>query len=440
MYRMTTTIYQIALFVSALEIPTSIIKYVAELKDNTEKLNQIVSVGVSLSLFLGLGFSILFFFTRNAFAALFAMPGLSHLIKILSPVFPFALFVGSLLGLLNGLREMKQYAKATLLQSGVMITCTAGLIYYGFGVASAVIGIVASSVITSFFLIWIGKTYYQLKLQQYAQTTRKLLGFSSKVFGTNMINMINYRADILLVGYFLSADKVGYYAAAVGFSGFLLIIPSAIQKITFPATSEYWAHQNYRALEKMINKSMKYAACILLPIGLSVGFFAEKIIPLIFRQDFVSAVWPLQVLIIGTLFLSIVKAIGGSLTGAGRPDLPFKIALTSATINILLNLLLIPHLGITGAAVATTISLSINSYLTIYFIRVVLKIDIEKKWFLKVFGLTLLSVTLFILCGFGGPGIKALGGMIILCLYTFIIFAFFLTKEDRDYLKKISFW
>jgi len=85
------------------------------------------------------------------------LPGLSGLLKILSPVFPFALVGGALLGLLNGLREMKKYAAATIIQSVLMVVITVALIYYGFGVAGAVIGVVLASVGYCLFLIWTTK-------------------------------------------------------------------------------------------------------------------------------------------------------------------------------------------------------------------------------------------------------------------------------------------
>ena len=47
----------------------------------------------------------MFYFSSGLFADIFNMPGLSGLLKILSPVFPFALVGSALLGLLSGLRK-----------------------------------------------------------------------------------------------------------------------------------------------------------------------------------------------------------------------------------------------------------------------------------------------------------------------------------------------
>ena len=81
LYRMTSTIYGIAILFAAIGIPAAMIKYVAEFKEDRTKINQIVSSGVITSLFLGIGFIALFYFTSGIFAEIFNMPGLSGLIE-----------------------------------------------------------------------------------------------------------------------------------------------------------------------------------------------------------------------------------------------------------------------------------------------------------------------------------------------------------------------
>lgn len=115
LYRMVSTIYGIAMLFAAIGIPAAIIKYVAEYKGDRNKTNSIVSAGVITSLFLGIGFSVLFYLSSGIFEEIFNMPELAGLLKILSPVFPFALVGGVLLGMLNGLREMKKLTKPGIL-------------------------------------------------------------------------------------------------------------------------------------------------------------------------------------------------------------------------------------------------------------------------------------------------------------------------------------
>ena len=435
LYRMALTIYGIALIVAAFGIPAVIIKYVAEYKNNRTRSNQIISSGIITALFLGIGYTALFYFLSGIFAEMFNMPELSNLLKILSIVFPFALVNGALLGLLNGIREMKKHAVTTIINSVLMVIFTVTLIFYGFGAVGAVIGLVLSSVCTLFYLIFITKKYFEITFNEYVPTTKSMLSFGSKIIASNAINQVNYHADILLVGYFLTAKDVGYYAVAVGLSKFFWIIPQAFQKITYPATSEFWANNNHSALQLMIDKSMKYSACILLPIGLTAGFFANDIITMMFGDKFIFSVSPLLILLIGAIINgATTRAIGSSLTGVGRPDLPLKMVGISATINIILNVLFIPYLGIAGAAIATTTSLLVSTFLTMLLTIKILKVKIDFRWYVEIFGITLLSILAFMYLSFFN---RIFVGIFILCIYVLIIIIFLLTKEDRKYFMEL---
>ena len=434
LYRMTSTIYGIALLVAAVGIPAAMIKYVAEFKDDRTKFNQIVSSGVITSLFLGIGFIAVFYLLSGLFAEIFNMPGLSGLLKLLSPVFPFALVGGALHGLLNGLREMKKYAAATIIQSVIMLIVTVALIYYGFGVAGAVIGIVLSSVGNCLFLIFVSRNYFEITFSEYVPTTKKQLKLGAQICGVNSINQINYQADIVLVGYFLTATDVGYYAVAVGLSRFFWIIPQAIQKITYPATSEYWANNNHSALQTMIDKSMKYTACILLPIGLGVGFFAEDIITTIFGEEFIYSVLPFLILLVGTMINGAMqRPIGSILYSIGMPDLNLKIFASAAMANIILNLILIPHFGIAGAAVATTISLSLITLLILFYTIKVTRVIIDFHWFTKIYLIAVACILLYYLLG--KINYYFVGGVIIIA-FLLITWFYFLSKDDKAYFLK----
>jgi O-antigen/teichoic acid export membrane protein len=431
LFRMISTIYGIAMLVAAIGIPSAMIKFIAESKEDRTKFNQIVSSGVITSLVLGIGFIPLFYFSSGIFAGIFDMPRLSGLIKILSPVFPFALLSGALLGLLNGLREMKRYAVATIIQSILVVLITVPLIYFGFGVAGAVIGIVLSSFGSCAFLIWTCREYYDITFEGYRQTTRKLLELGARIFGANAINMINYQADIVLIGYFLTATDVGYYAVAVGLSKFFWIIPQAIQRITYPATSRYWANNNHSALQTMIDKSMKFSACILLPVGLGVGFFAKGIITMIFGEGFGYSVLPLQILLVGTIINGVMqRPIGSILYSIGMPDLNLKIFASAAMTNLILNLILIPHFGIAGAAVATAISLSLIMLLILFYTIKETRVIIDFRWFTKIY---LIAVACILLYHFLRGINHYFAGGVAITAFLFIMWFYFLSREDKVY-------
>lgn len=436
LYKMTLTIYGIAMIIATLGVPSALIKHVAEYKNNQIKLNQYVSSGIITSFLFGIGFSLLFYFSSGLFSEIFKMQGLSSLIKLLSPIFPFALVDGALLGFLNGIREMKKHAMGAITRNVLMIVITVALIYYGFGVAGAVIGLVLSSIGNFLFLMFLTKKYFKISFFEYFQTTKKILSFGWKLLANNVINQINYRIDILFIGGFLTSTHVGYYVVAVSLSRFLWIVPDAIQRITYPATSEYWANNSYSSLQRMVDKSMKYTACILLPIGLGIGFFSKGIILKMFGGEFTNSVLPLQILILGAVFFGICsKPIGSSLAGANRPDLTLKTTSSGAIINIILNVILIPYFGIIGAAIATTLSLIIMSLIFIGLTIMTLSIKLDIKWFVKVVSITFIALLSFIL---GNSFINSyIFGFLVIVIYLLFLYKFFLTSKDIIFFKSL---
>ncbi|MBU7041951.1 MAG: polysaccharide biosynthesis C-terminal domain-containing protein, partial [Theionarchaea archaeon] len=202
---------------------------------------------------------------------------------------------------------------------------------------------------------------------------------------------------------------------------------------TYPATSEYWTKNNQKVLQKIIDKSMKYSTCILLPIGIMVGVFASDVISFIFGDGFSDAILPLRILIVGTVIQgSTIRAIGSSLAGVGRPDISLKLVLVSATTNIVLNVLLIPHYGIIGAAFTTTCSLLLNTLLGLFFIVKILEVKIDYLWNGKMAGITIIMMVLMYLGWHVFFWKLLIMGGYVLAIYTIL-----LTREDRTYFTEL---
>jgi len=180
---------------------------------------------------------------------------------------------------------------------------------------------------------------------------------------------------------------------------------------------------------RLINKNIKYSMSILFPMGLGVGLFSKKIITIIYGEQFIHAVLPFLVLLIGTIILGVVKSIGGSLPGVGRPDLAIKKVAVSALLNVFLNVLLIPRFGILGAAIATTCSFTVEAVLHLFFTLKLTKIKIDFNWHLQI-SLVLVSLVLFSV--FLGQ-YSYYPVAIVVGVFPVIIWHYFLSKEDKEY-------
>ncbi|OPY54488.1 MAG: putative flippase AglR [Methanosaeta sp. PtaU1.Bin112] len=431
LYRLTYTFYGVATMVGALGIPVAVIKYVAEYKDDRANFDKVVSAAIITSIIAGFIIIIIILIVSNNAADIFRMPQMESQLILLSPVFPFILVNAVLYGVLNGLRKMKTYAIALILQQTLMTAFTVILIYYELGVSGAIISIVISSIGVCAYLFYNCKSYIHLILDGYLETTRKLTTFGAKMFGANLINMINLQADVVFLGYFLTATNVGYYSAATGLSKFFLVVPQAIQTVSYPATSEYWAKKDMLGLQNMIDKSVRYSALALMPAGLAIVFFAEEIVVRIYGQGFQQSALPLQILLLGTVIFGVAcTSIGGSLAGINRPDLSLKAAGISATANVILNVTLIPRFEVPGAALATCTSLIIMTLLFGLMTLHTLSIKINIKWLAMMIIAALIGFAMF------ASGTRFLNqyllGSIILVIYTGLALRIILKGDEID--------
>jgi len=437
LYTMVVTIYGFATIVATLGIPVALTKYVAEYKDDRDILLQTTSAALISSIIFGLMVGALIFALSGILAGVFHMPELARLLKILAVVFPFTCILQTLVGLFNGLRQMRTYAYLEISRSLLMILSIVALVWSGFGVEGAVMGLTISFIGACIFGLYLSRSFLHLNLQSLIQNVKKIVLFGSQITGVNALNLVTIQADIILIGYFMADKDVGYYGVAVSLSAFFMLVPHAFQRITYPATSEYWSQNNHQALRIMIDRSMKYSACILLPLGLGLGFFAEEIITILFGQEFIYAALPLCILlIVRVIGGSTSNPVGGSITGAGRPDIVLKLNALSCGINIVLNILLIPRYGITGAAIATTISLLAQAAIYLILMSRILRVRIDIKWYARAMGFACIAIALFLI------GIKLINpyivGGIILCGFIILVFKVFLTKEDRATLGSLA--
>jgi len=400
LFTMTLTIYTIASLVAGIGIPIAIVKYVAEFKDNKEKLNIFVSCGAVNSVIFGVITGLVLFILSNTLANIFNMPELTDLIKIVAFSLPFLVVNNTLLGLLNGLREMKSYSLRTVVRSVLLLAFTILLIYIGLGIKGAVFALVLSEVGTLFLLIFISRNFFSFVIRDYVKTTKEVVKFGSQLFVADAIWMANTNADKLLIGFFLMDKDVGIYAIALAIAHGLLMIPGAMSTVTYPAISEYNGKGQHEAIETLINKSIKYSLVILSILGILIIIFSKDIILLLLNPEFLPAVAPLTILILGMIFFGAWVSVGSTFSGVGRPDITWKICAINLIVALVLDLLLIPIFGISGAAIGTAGSLLSEVILSIIMLKKVLNVDVHNVivMFAKVIvslGAVFLLMTIF---------------------------------------------
>ena len=115
--------------------------------------------------------------------------------------------------------------------------------------------------------------------------------------------------------------------------------------------------------------------------------------------------------------------------GAGRPDLTLKFSAIAAAVNIILNVALVPHLGILGAAVATSVTAISGVILFLIYMPKIFSTNLDLSWYAKLLSITFSAIVLFVIAA-EFFNMSIVGG-VILAVYVIFIVKFFLKEEDR---------
>jgi O-antigen/teichoic acid export membrane protein len=437
LYTLSFTVYSFGMLFSVFGIGAALTKYVAQYKEDPPKTKFLVSSGSITAFLIGCAVGLILYFCSAPIANIFFdMPELGGLLRIVSFVFPFIALEKATLGFLNGLRRMRLFALISITQSVLTIILTIALVSWGYGPRGAVLSFVLPIILMSLFSLFsIRKSLAKPKLEYCTPAIKILLVFGGYVVLANSMGLIQTYTDSIMLGYFMTEIDVGIYAVAILLAQAIRLPSQAIQMITSPTIATHWGKNEVDNIENLINKAMKYTAIFIIPVGFLAAFLAHEIITLIFGAEFVPAVFPLQILVIGTVIVAIQSSVGGALSSTAYVSMVFKLSGVTMVANIILNLLLIPRLGITGAAIATSTAMIIDVLLHLYFIQRLIGVRIHWKWFAS-----LLTFTALLAAATYGSGLIVshyIGITIAFIILIVILLKYFVTREDIAQIRKI---
>lgn len=185
--------------------------------------------------------------------------------------------------------------------------------------------------------------------------SKEIFKYSIPLIVINISFIVATEIDILMLGLFTNDSEVAFYSCAKQSVGKFPQISLAIAMGVMPIFAKL-NEENKEKLRKLYNKLLSINAFIFFVIVSLIMLLADLLIPLIYGAEFSAAVIPLKILSIYVVCGSFSILSGTILDYAGLAAKRAKYLTVSLVVNIILNFVLIPKHGATGAAIATTIS------------------------------------------------------------------------------------
>ncbi len=170
------------------------------------------------------------------------------------------------------------------------------------------------------------------------------------------MHIILKRTDIVMLGFFRGSQDAGIYSAASRISDLVVFALMAINAILAPMISELYHTGKKRELQRIITLAAR-AIFVFTLMASTILAVSGKFVLSLFGSDFIVAYIPLLILLSGQLVNALAGSVGLILIMTGHQNQAGAIVAVSAAVNIILNALLIPLMGLTGAAISTTFTM-----------------------------------------------------------------------------------
>lgn len=350
----------------------------------------------SLSMWIGIVLSSLFFVGSTLIADFFNDPTLINICRILSVNLLFASLNIVPNALLVKAKRFRFIAFRTLIVQATCGTIAVISALNGAGIYALLVNPIGSSVII--FFINLKQNPQRLRLTFGIESMRKIFAYSMYQFFFNLINFASRNLDKLLIGKYLGNIKLAYYDK----SYMLMMLPlqnitHVISPVMHPIFAEY--QNDIKHIATSYEKVIRFLAFIGFPLSVLLFFIASELILLIFGPLWVDSIPVFKIFTI-SVGIQIILSTSGSIFQASNAT---KMLFICGLISTIFNVIAI-SIGLfifnTAEAIATSVVISFTLNFILCFVlmyKMTFKLSMITFWKQLVSPLVLAVIMIFAL-------------------------------------------
>lgn len=276
---------------------------------------------------------------------------------------PLITFKSAMINVLLGLQDIVEYNRINIVDKVLSLVLLVGFLLIAVNPTAAVLSIlVGTSVICAWQVYIFVRRGITPKLDP--SLMKAMLGYGLKAQAGNIIQRLNYRLDVFIVSYYLPISQVGIYGIAVVLGETLWGVTGSMATLVFPIAS---SATNKEEMYTFTNQITRVSFAIIIIFSILIALFGRIFIILFFGPAFAPASVALLWLLPGISIFSVSNILASYLAGVGLLEKNIYASIVSGIVTVVLDIYLIPRIGINGASIATSLSYIICTLVTIGF-------------------------------------------------------------------------
>ena len=274
-----------------------------------------------------------------------------------------------------------RYAVMTISYSILALGLGAVLAYMGFGPIGVVVGVASGMLVPAIIISARSWALFDRSLYT-PELTQKLLMYGMPLAASFFLDEIANLSDRYMLAWLVDEAEAGKYAVGYDLAGnSIMMVMNAINLAAYPMIVKLLDQKGREAALEYFNTYVILLLGISIPAVMGLSLVGPGLVDLMIGEEYRESVilvlpWVASALFfmgLGAFYFHLPFQLGNKNFGI------FRIAGITAVVNLALNFLLIPRMGMHGAAISTLLSFMISSILGYFWGRKVFPIPFPAR-------------------------------------------------------------
>jgi len=290
-------------------------------------------------------------------------------------------FLGAVSSGIAGCGKMGIGATAGFINNVSRIIVQVVAVFLGYGVAGLAGGFVVGMFVGSIVQL----RFFDLRFVRFGwEHIKSLSTFSLWVFLISSGIIVFSAADTVMIGYYLGNADVGVYRIVLQFTSLAAFTIAALLPTLYPRVSRWGKTGDTVLIEESLSRGFTYSLVLAIPMFAGGILLGDKLLYYFYGAEFGRGYMTMLVLFIVQIVNIFNSFFASYLSALDHLKDLFKITVAAVVANIALNTTLIPMMGIAGAAVATLVTMGLNSVLALWVLSKIITVRVEYDSLLNI--------------------------------------------------------
>lgn len=368
---------------SSLLLDVAPVRFLAGSKDRREIRGGLFSLLIFVlfwSSFIGL---VLYLLSAMVADSLFGDISALPVVQLLSLVIPIDAINVILLGYFRAFRQMKTYSAFNIAKSFGEVILLAYVLLSGYGIVGAIISILIIRIAVNIIMFTIIVYQAGIGAPDFSRI-KPYLKLCIPLIPSALSSWVTNSSDRYIIGIFLGISSVGIYSGAYILGSVIGFFSSPLATVLVPTLSKAYDEGRISEVNTYLSYSLKYFLMLAIPSAFGLSILASSLLGILSTPEFVptgSIITP--IIALSFVLFGVYVVLGQVYLLVKRTNISAILWAIAAAVNLGLNIILVPLIGVLGAALTTLFSFAMVTIFTIFFCSRYFKVDYHLSFILK---------------------------------------------------------